>query len=235
MVMRIVAKIASAGTGGVSRFPVLNASIDECLGPDGHLDPALVRKSLDLEQVQFGSKDDLRVMAFAMEYLTLQRSIVERLAAQIEKGGECAATVADVPTHRQEPVVPSDQRSERRLNRGRVVYVRTDITGCADGIHAKLSVQNPKGVVGHSESFARDYALMCARMLNYLKDNIKTSEIVLIEGEGVAGIYDEARNRDREDELSRRRATCHRRILGGFCSPSDPSCPLFKNGRCIEH
>lgn len=230
--MRIDAKIASAGAGGISRFPVLNATIDECIGPNGRLDPALVRKSLDVEQVQIGSKDDMRVMAFAMEYLTLQRAIVERLAAQIEKDGECAASVSDSTSGNRKDATQFDRRSERRLNKGYVVYVRTDITGCQDGIHAKLSVRNPKGIVGNAESFARDYALRSARILNYMKGNIKTTAVVLIEGEGATGLFAEARGIDRMDDLERRRASCNRLVSGCFCSPADPACPLYKNGRC---
>ena len=62
--MRLTAKIATAGVAGLSRFPVANYTIDECTAPDGRLDPAKTRRALDVEQVQIGSKDDLRVLAY---------------------------------------------------------------------------------------------------------------------------------------------------------------------------
>lgn len=181
--MRITAKIATAGVAGLSRFPVANYTIEECTSPDGRLDPAKTRRALDVEQVQIGSKDDLRVLAFTLEYLTQQRSVVEKMAENMNRDG-VAASVTDEKGVRTEATTPGDRRCERNMKRDRVVYVRTDVTGCADSIHVKLSVMNPRVVVGNAEPFAREYAIMCARILIYLREAITTARIRPHQGRG---------------------------------------------------
>ena len=234
--MRIVAKIATAGVSGLSRFPFPNASIDECLTPDGRLDEIKVRKALDCEQVQVASTDDLRVLAFAMEYLKQMASVVKHLADNLNRDGEVAAAVSDVDTsanYRTAPATLGDRRCERNMNKGRFAFCRTDITGCADGIHAKLTIQNPRGVVGNAECFARDFAMMCARILLYLRENITTTRITLLEGEGASGIYAAAEDMNRRCDLAKLRASCAK-CINGYCSPSTPDCPLYHNGKCKE-
>ena len=232
--MRITAKIATAGASGLSRFPSLRASISDCLAPDGSLDTAKMRRALDCDQVQFSSKDTRRTLAFAMEYLTQTESVVRRLAQTVNAGGECNATVEDARgNYRTEAKTAGDRSCERRMNRGYHAYCRTDITDCADGIHAKLTVQNPRDVVGHTESFARQYAVMCARILIYLKENITTTAIVLVEGDGAQGVFDEAREMNRCCDLDKKRGGCPH-LHNGHCSPIVPDCPLYENGKCKE-
>ena len=231
--MRIVAKIATAGVAGLSRFPVANAEIDECLTPDGHLDEAKARKALDCEQVQIASTDDRRVVAFALEYLKQMRSVVERLAENINAQGETTASVTDEKGYRTEAATPGGRACERRMKKGRFAFCRTDITSCADGIHVKLTVQNPREVVGHTESFAYEFAVMCARILIYLRENITQAEITLIEGEGAKGVYADAAAMNRRDDLRKLRDGCERR-RNGYCSPCKPDCPLYNNGKCKE-
>ena len=230
--MRITAKIATAGVAGLSRFPVPNYTIDECASVDGRLDPAKTRRALDVEQVQIGSKDDNRVLAFTLEYLTQQRSVVEKMAENMNRDG-VAASVTDEKGVRTEAATPGDLRCERNMKRDRVAYVRTDVTGCADGIHVKLSVMNPRVVVGNAEPFAREYAVMCARILVYLREAITTARIVLIEGEGAQGVYADAEAMNRRDDLAKLRASCDR-LHNGSCSPCKFDCPLYMNGKCID-
>lgn len=230
--MRITAKIATAGVAGLSRFPVPNYTIDECASVDGRLDPAKTRRALDVEQVQIGSRDDNRVLAFALEYLTQQRSVVEKMAENLNRDG-VAASVTDEKGVRTEAATPGDLRCERNMKRDRVAYVRTDITGCADGIHVKLSVMNPRVVVGNAEPFAREYALICARILIYLREAITATRIVLIEGEGAYGVYSDAEAMNRRDDLAKLRASCDR-LHNGNCSPCKFDCPLYRNGKCLD-
>ena len=114
--MRIVAKIATAGVAGLSRFPVPNATIEECLTPDGRLDEYKARHALNCDQVQIGSKDDRRVIAFTMEYLKQMRSVVEHLA---ERVGPDAASVDDEKGFRTSAATKNDRRCERNMKRGR--------------------------------------------------------------------------------------------------------------------
>jgi len=231
--MRIVAKIATAGVAGLSRFPVANAEIDECLTPDGHLDESKARAALNCEQVQIASTDDRRVIAFGLEYLKQMESIVRHLAENINAQGETTAAVTDEKGCRTEAVTPGDRACERRMKKGRFAFCRTDITSCADGIHVKLTVQNPREVVGHTESFAYEFAVMCARILIYLKAEITTTDIVLIEGEGASGVFADAAAMNRRDDLRKLRDGCPNRV-NGYCSPCKPDCPLYANGKCKE-
>ena len=63
-----------------------------------------------------------------MEYLRQLRSVVERLAENInaDKAGECAAAVTDEKGVRTEAQTPADRRCERNMDKGRVAYVRLD-------------------------------------------------------------------------------------------------------------
>lgn len=230
--MRIVAKIATAGVAGLSRFPVSKYTIDECL-VNGRLDPIKTRQALNVEQVQIGSRDDFPVLAFTLEYLTQQRSVVERMAENINHSGETVATVTEDKGIRTEAATLGDGKCERNMRRNRVAYVRTDISNCTDGLHVKLSVLNPKEVVGHTEKFAREYALICARIFLYLRDNIKTTKITLIEGEGVSGLYAEAELMNKQQDLSSLRKSCNR-LHNGNCSPCKFDCPLYHNGKCRD-
>ena len=230
--MRIVAKIATAGVSGLSRFPFPSATLQECLNAEGHLDEAKARRALDCDQIQVGSKDDRRTLAFGFEYLTQIESVVRHLAEQINRQGDAQASVRDAEKgYRAYAETPGDRRCERNMEKGRYAFVRTDITSCADGIHVKLTIQNPKGVVGNAERFARDCGVMYARILIFLRSKITTSPIILLEGDGAKGIYDEAEEMNRRDDLAKKRSSCPN-LHNGFCSPSNPSCPLYSTGRC---
>lgn len=228
--MRITAKITTAGVAGLSRFPVPNASIDECLGPDGRLDETKARRALAVDQVQTASTDTRRVFAFALEYLAQTRSVVEHMASDLGPDG---ATVCPEGVHTA-PASKRDRACERRMNRGSHAYCRTDVTDCADGIHVRLSVQNPREVVGNAERFAYEYAVMCARILLYLRRSVGAAAIVLIEGDGAKGVFADAAALDRRCALRDMRDVCGSRVNGCYCSPIRPDCPLYENGRCKE-
>ena len=229
--MRITAKISAAGASSLHRFPVAQYSIDECKSEGRGLDLSKVRKALDVDGVQMGSRDDMPVLAFGLEYLFQQQSVVEHLAEKMNRQGDCEAGVREAGI-RTEAATPGDRRCERRMNKDLVAYVRTDITSCADGIHVKLSVMNPREVVGNAIVYAREFAVMCARILIYLREAIITAPIVLLEGEGASGIFADADAMNRRDDFEKKRKSCpsHR---NGFCSPSNPTCPYFSSGRCL--
>lgn len=222
--MRIVSKISTAGASGLSRIPVPAATIDECLDSQGRLDPVKARLALDIDQVQTASTDDRRVLAFALEYLTQIQSVVRHLTDSL----------APRNNYRAEPATVGDRHCKRNMDKGRFTFVRTDITACRDGIHAKLSVQNPKEVIGNAEKVARDHAVMCAQILLYLKEKITTSPITLIEGDGAGGVYYEATALERRCDLRKKRDACPSRTASGYCSPIRPDCPLYLNGKCRE-
>ena len=87
--MRITAKIATAGVAGLSRFPVANYTIDECTSPDGRLDPAKTRRALDVEQVQFGSRDDLAKLRASCGHLHNGNCSPCRFDCPLYMNGKC--------------------------------------------------------------------------------------------------------------------------------------------------
>lgn len=182
--VRLNAKVATAGKAGLYRFPSAKASIDERLTSDGRFDEGKARAALQTEQIQIGQKDDKRVIAFTMEYLEAQEAVVRHMTEKLNSSGSCVAAVTDAKGYRTTAATMGDRHCESRMDKGRNVYVRTDITGCSDGIHVKLSTGNPHGVVGHSEEFAHDCAIMLARILISLRESITTTKLTLIEGAG---------------------------------------------------
>lgn len=234
--MKITSKIATSGTAGMSRFPIPNADIDECRNDKGFLDEMKVRSALSVDQIQIGQKDDKPVVVFAIEYLHQLRSVVTYMSDHIKTANE-RERKQRVHAHADSA---ADKRCERRLNKGRHAFATTVITSCLDGLHVKLSYANPRGVVGDAERLAHDYTVMCARILIYLQQEVTACKITLIEGENCAGILEEARKDNaiaeeysRRKELSAMRVACPNR-QGGFCSPSNPKCSLYCNGRCLD-
>lgn len=243
--MRITARIATAGQAGMSRFPVPSKTVDECKKPDGTLDDGLVSQALNCEGVMSSSDDNLAVKAFTLEYLKQQRSVVERLA---ETGYGSVATEGDEQTSVHTTAKTRlDASCERRLAKGRCAFVRSDIDMRQGRIRVRLSYANPREVVGYTEEFAGYYAEMCARILVYLRAEFKrlsNQEILLVEGENCAGIFKRAE--DANDWFDRRdaaRADVERRnakrrscpsMVNGYCSPSNPKCECYLNGRCVE-
>lgn len=236
--MRITAKISSSAGAGLSRFPCLNSKMDDCLDSSGVLDEGKMRRALDCEQITFGSRDTRRVLCFALEYLEQMESVITKLSQELNRDGSQVATVERVESGASVPhrvaQTPGDRACERRMKRGRHAYCRTDITDCADGIHVRLSVQNPRDVVGNAEALAREYAVICARVLRYIKTNIHTAEIHLIEGDGAQGVLSDAAEADLACELRARRASCPNLTATGYCSPICPRCALYEKGRCRE-
>lgn len=215
--MRIVAKIATAGGAGLSRFPCLPCKVEELTGPDGRISDSRLRAALVMDQVTIGGKDELPELVFGAEYMGQVKNAIIKLSEKVNEDGECSSAVEDCDGDGSSD--GSDHRCERNMKRGRFVYCRTDITGCQDGIHAKLTVKNPRGVVGSAELFAYEYAVMCARILLYIKSQIHTTGVVLLEGEGCAGVIEAAKRSDAESEAARKaevlkikRANCTNRI-----------------------
>ena len=230
--MRITTLIATSGKSGVSRFPVAKASIDECKSDKGDgLDEIKLRKALDCDGILFSSKDNAPVFAFAIEFLRRIRSVVERMSAN--EGPRDAGAA-----HRE-------RRCQQRIDRGRTAFVRVDVTWTGGHIRVRLGSGNPRDVVGNAEACASIYAEMCSRVLVYMQGvfmDRRRMHIELAEGPGCEGIFDRARKMndwfDRRDAAkaevdaaNTRRAACQFRV-SGFCSPPQPGCRCYRNGRC---
>lgn len=142
---------------------------------------------------------------------------------------------------------PQDRRLERRMNRDQVAFCRIDVNNVSSGVKFVIGYGNPKSkVIGNCESGARECAIYFARIVlnmaegvNALSREKNAGLRVSVEGRDPDLIADARRREkfgreyDRIREANERRKTCVRR-LGEFCSPSDPACQCYFNGRCVE-
>ena len=233
--MRMVARIATAGVSGLSRFPVMETTIEECLNEKGELVESKIRAALNIEGVTFSSKDNLPVMHFCAEFMKQVRSVVDQMA---KKDGSNVRTGA---------TSECDSKCDRRRGKGLFAYVRVDVDFVGDHLRARLGYSNPKNVVGFTELFAKDFAEMCARILNYMAGEfarVAGIKVELVGGENCEDIYEEARQTEdwiarkkeavkERDALAEKREHCPYRRLG-FCSPVQVGCPCLKDGYCVE-
>lgn len=243
--MRITAKIATAGVAGMSRFPLV-VDATACCDEEGRFDEAKARRALaGVGLIQFSSDDDRRVLAFALEYLKQQRAVVRHLAEATEAKPEAERTGKEA---HDEATTVADRRCERNLARGRVCYVRTDVTARAHDIRIRIDVQNPRGQVGWTEGFARDYAILCARCVNWIVDSMAKKYpgfhgFALEAGPGCPRVFEQAREMERlsdareaAQKLNAMRESCAAR-RGAYCGKpfaEGRGCPCYRNGRCEE-
>lgn len=228
--MRITVKIATAGTAGISEFPIPNATVDECKDARGALDEAKVRKALACDGILFSSKDNLSVLAFCLEFLRQLHAVVHNMMKSRGETGDSKTT-----------------RCSRRMKRGYFAYVRIDARWVSDRVRVTMNVDDPKAVAGNTNEFAELFCEMCARILIYIKeayDNHGSSELEYIEGKGCEGILEMAREVNawyiekeriiREvEECNARRGSCPQRIAGDFCRfCPEGGCRCFHNGYC---
>lgn len=229
--MRITAKISAAGSRGVSRIPVLGCEVaDLCDDPNHeHFSEALARTRLrDNPAVTFSSDDDRQILAIGAELLHQ----VEAACAKLTKSCETRHDSSRVTSR---AVDADDRHAERNMDRGRFAFSRTDIYRRGPAVVIRVSVANPKGVVGIAENLAREYALIVARCANYMAKELngEKTRIELVDGSGAEGIFALAKAVERKHELEKLRESCPNRI-NGYCSPSKPSCPCYKCGKCVE-
>lgn len=232
--MRITAKIATAGKAGLSRFPCLKYTIAECLDKNGRLDYGKAVESISSEQVQWSEGDDRVVVAFALEYLKQQEAVVRSLAQDAANGAAVEWEDEQKMVHLT-GTTAGDMHCERNMKRGRFCYVRVDIRHREYGIRVSISSNNPKGVVGASEQFARDYAIMIARILGYIRSDTEKDgfEVRIVEGEGCEGVLADAASDNEKQDRKKISMTCGRHA-GCYCSKPKFDCPNYKDGRCTE-
>ena len=233
--MRMVARIATAGESGLSRFPVMEKTIEECLNEKGELVESKIRSALNIEGVTFSSKDNLPVMHFCAEFMKQVRSVVEQMAK------------SDGSNVRTGSGKDEDSKCERRMDKGMFAFVRVDVDFVGDHIRARLGYSNPRNVVGCTELFAHDFAEMCARILNFMSKvfaRVAGVKVELASGDNCERIFDEAMETEQwierkkealriRDELIEKRKHCPYARLG-FCSPVQIGCPCLRDGYCVE-
>lgn len=228
--MRITMRIAAAGSTYYSRFPGIPTNMAEWKDADGNFDAAKFREELRGfdDFVQFSSNDSRRVLALSFEFL---RQICGTFAK--------AARDPDADARMSiEKLV--DRSLVRKMEREQFGFVRFDIDEIGPALRIRVGVANPKGVVGNVVKNARDFAVDCSRVLLYLREQLKGhADVVLAGREGCEDIFDEAIwrekkaiARDEVDAANAKRMTCACR-LGAYCSPSDPRCRCYRDGKCV--
>lgn len=139
------------------------------------------------------------------------------------------------------------KRLDRQLERGRVSFVRVDISGKAIEWEkrivkvAKIKITtDDKGVI-EVHKYERDFAMIIADFVRcYSKRYVDRGDPPLMIAEETALLMKELHERTVEAERHERirklngerrfcKSHCH-----GFCSPPKFDCPCYKNGRCVE-
>jgi hypothetical protein len=221
-------KVAAAGDVYMGRFPNVPLNLDEYKTPTGRLDVGKVRAGLrDYgEFIQFSSDDSPRTIAFALEFLRQFCCVCNKAAADPE---------ADARVEVEKPV---DRSLERKMEREKFGFCRIDFDEHGGMLRARVGIANPNDVVGSVLTCCRRFAVDCARVLLYLRDELGCVELA---GRGdLADLFEEAawtqeriRAKNAVRRANEKRETCDRRV-GGFCSPSVPDCPCFSCGNCVE-
>lgn len=228
--MRITMRIAAAGTTYYSRFPGIASDMAEWKDADGNFDAAKFREELrDCDDfVQFSSNDSRRVITLSFEFL-------RQICGTFSKAARDPDANARMTIEK-----PVDRSLVRKMEREQFGFVRFDIDEFGGALRVRVGVANPKSVVGNVVKNARDFAVDCARVLLCLREQLKGhADVVLAGREGCEDIFDEAVWRDKRaiardevDTANAKRMTCSRR-LGAYCSPSDPRCRCYCDGKCI--
>lgn len=230
--MRINARIATASDHGVSRFPTIPD--EEVVGPDGHLDEAKARRLLSSDElIVWASDDDHAVMAFAIEFLSQLKNVVQWMNAQ-----------PDVDVKYATADTKLEKRCARKLEQVRYCYARVEIRHRGGEVTAKVSWSNPQDIVGvGAYKIPKDFALLCVNILLCISDEVKKRGgigIRVIEGENCEGYIAEARAINARNDLElkvrgliEKRAACPNRV-GEYCSPAYPGCENLKaGGKCM--
>ena len=235
--MRITSRITTAGEAGLSRFPVAACSIEEMCNEKGELDESKARKALNVEGITHSKDDDILVYALAAEFLKQLCRVVEGMVKTTQN--DAAATL--IPDN---STITSDDRCEKRMLKGRYAFVRVDISRLPskNACKIRLGYANPRNVIGETENFARDFAVVQARILVYIATEMADTgtKIILVEGDNCRGVFREAEWLNRKEQvvksaraMNEKRETCPNR-KGSLCSPINVKCGCYHDGRCAK-
>lgn len=228
--MRLTMKVAAAGETYMGRFPHVPVDITEFKTANGDLDLGRVRAEFRKFEdfIQFSSDDNARTIAFTLEFLRQFCSVCNSAAANPE---------TDARVKAEKPI---DFSLERRMEREKFGYCRIDVDIHGGAIRARVGISNPKDIVGSVLPCCRRFAVDCARVLLYLQEGLTPARVELAGRGEIADLFDEARWTEKKIKAkaaikaaNETRQTCVRR-LAGYCSPSDPNCPCYCDGKCIE-
>lgn len=220
--MRITTRLATAGESGFLSMPMMRYEAEHYMLDSRRLDEAAVRREFaDHSGITMSSDDGVDTLSFAVELLDRMR---KSMARHMDKSGDVRQADAGTPK----------TAAQRRYDKGRTTFVRVDIARVVGGFRVRISADNPKEVVGHSEEFARIYAQAFADNVTAIADSLAEEGVktILQDGSNCEGMFAESRRRNDLWAAKLRHESCPKRV-NGFCSPSDPGCELYRNGKCM--
>lgn len=245
--MRITIPVSGDGDAWMSHLPEFDVDPAKFIGADGRLIVSEVVRFFahandfcaanGLRPTFMTSADDgYNVYSMTIEFLRQLAAVTRWIESR-----------PDAKAHVSSDGSGQDHRLERHMARNYVAFCRVDVVNSAAGVKFLVGWGNPREVVvGNCERGARECAIYVTRILLNLAETVNAIRREKRGGLGVEvvgrnpGLVDEARlreeigrARDRAREANERRVTCVRR-LGSYCSPSDPGCPCYRDGRCVE-
>lgn len=245
--MRITIPVSGDGDAWMSHMPEINFNPESMLDANGKI---ILSKVTDLlhqankfheeqfgrQMFMIGSGDGFNTYSMTVEFL-------RQLAAVTHWIENRPGSKAHVSSNES----MQDRRLERRMSRDQVAFCRIDIRNVSTGVKFIIGYGNPMNkVIGNCEGGAREFAIYVTRIILNLAETVnalsrdKNAGLrVSVEGRD-QNLIPEARRReadgrmrDRRREANAKRTTCANNV-GGFCSPSCPSCPCYHNGKCVE-
>lgn len=245
--MRITIPVSGDGDAWMSHLPEINFEFDRILDADGKLVlsevVALFARANEFCQAHgyrptfmTSSGDGFNVYSMTIEFLRQLAAVTHWIE---NRPGSKAHVSADGSAQ--------DRRLERRMNRDQVAFCRIDVYSVASGVKFLVGYGNPKKkIIGNCETGAHECAIYLTRILLNMAESVnalsreKNAGLrVTVEGRDPELVSEAHRReaigheRDEVRKANEQRMTCVRR-LGGYCSPSDPRCRCYRDGRCVE-
>ena len=245
--MRITIPASGDGDAWMSHLPEINFEFDKILDSSGKLVmPEVValfaRANEFCESHGYrptfmtSSGDGFNVYSMTVEFLRQLAAVTHWIENR-----------PDTKAHESADGSAQDRRLERRMERKHIAFCRIDVNNAAVGVKFVVGWGNPKNkIVGNCEACAHECAIYLTRILLNMAEQVNAlcreqnaGFRVVVEGRN-PGLVSEARRREeigRKRGLARQanemRMTCVRR-MGAYCSPSDPRCRCYRDGRCVE-
>ena len=183
--MRLTTRISACGDKAISKFPFMRRTIEECCDKNGTLNEAIARESLKGDLVSFDSKDNSTTCAMALEYIRHLHACLDHLDDSDEDASGKEVSI----TH-------------RKMDSGKVVFVRLTIREKGDAIRLIYEIGNPYDIKGNALTYAWNFAVMCYRIGIWLKEGFAKGcgkVLILEEGKGARGIAEESARLNAKD------------------------------------
>ena len=245
--MRITIPVSGDGDAWMSHLPEIKFEFVRILDSNGKLVlsevAALFARANEFCESRgyrptflLSSGDDYNVYSMAVEFLRQLAAVTHWIE---NRSGSKA--------HESSDESAQDRRLERRMNRDQVAFCRVDVYSVSSGVKFLVGYGNPKNkIIGNCETGAHECAIYLTRVLLNMAESVNALSreknaglCVSIEGRDPALVCEArrreeiGRQRDVVRNANEKRQVCVRR-LGAYCSPCNPSCRCYRDGRCVE-